>query len=115
LCAATASRAIGPADVLREQNPDARSLDASGKLLLPGFANVHTHMTMSVGRGVNEDIAMPNYPPYTPPKGPKPFTLPELTDEETILIVRLAALAAIRSGTTAIREDNKTSPPTPRR
>ena len=98
--------ALGNRLELEAVSPTAATVDAAGKLLMPGFANIHTHMTMVVGRGVHEDIPMPHSPPFKPEKGLPPFTLPPLTDEETILIVRLAALEAIRSGTTAVLEDN---------
>jgi 5-methylthioadenosine/S-adenosylhomocysteine deaminase len=51
-------------------------------------------------------LPIPNFPPYAVKAGLPPFALPPLTDEETILIVRLAALEAVRSGTTAVLEDN---------
>ncbi len=36
--------------------PAARRIDARGRLLMPGFVNVHTHVPMAAFRGAGEDI-----------------------------------------------------------
>ncbi|MDX9863941.1 MAG: amidohydrolase [Anaerolineaceae bacterium] len=43
------------------------SIDAAGKLVLPGFVNSHTHAALSVLRGVGDDIGLaPAYSPKVP-------------------------------------------------
>lgn len=43
--------AIGPRDELRARFPEARSIDAAGKAVLPGLINAHTHVAMSIQKG----------------------------------------------------------------
>ncbi|MEO1092020.1 MAG: amidohydrolase family protein, partial [Pseudomonadota bacterium] len=96
-------RAIGAtADVLRHY-PDAERIAGRGKAVFPGFANVHTHFSLIIAKGIYEDLSPPNQPPFT--SGLAPIPIPELTDDELRAMVRLAALEAIRSGTTAVLED----------
>jgi cytosine/adenosine deaminase-related metal-dependent hydrolase len=48
-------RAVGPAEE-GATLPARRRIDASGKLLMPGFVNAHTHVPMSAFRGAGEDV-----------------------------------------------------------
>ena len=36
--------AVGPAGEILARYPDAERIDARGKAVLPGFANLHTHL-----------------------------------------------------------------------
>ena len=49
--------AIGQLDTLRAAYPDARRLDARGKVALPGLINCHTHIPMSLQKGIT--LAIP--------------------------------------------------------
>jgi 5-methylthioadenosine/S-adenosylhomocysteine deaminase len=95
--------AIGPSEEVVARFPDAEAVDASGKAVLPGFANVHTHFPLIIAKGIYEDLSPPNQPPFT--SGLSAIPAPELSREERAAMVRLAALEAIRSGTTAVLED----------
>ena len=44
--------AIGDAGALRAQYPDAETIDGRGKVVLPGLINCHTHISMSLQKGV---------------------------------------------------------------
>ncbi|MBX9701807.1 MAG: amidohydrolase, partial [Acetobacteraceae bacterium] len=46
--------AIGPSDAVRARFPGAEVIDATGRCVLPGFANIHTHLVMTLARGVFE-------------------------------------------------------------
>ena len=70
---------------------------------MPGFANIHTHFSMIIAKGIYEDLSPPNKPPFT--SGLAPIPLPDLDSDEMRVMCRLAALEAIRSGTTAVLED----------
>ncbi len=95
--------AIGPGDEILARYPAAEKVDGSGKMVMPGFANVHTHFTMTLARGVFEDLSPPHKPPFS--GGLSPIPLPDMTPEERRTMALLGALEALRSGTTLVLED----------
>src|SRR5215510_12550464 len=90
--------AVGPTDEIMARFPNVESTDGRGKLVMPGLANCHTHFVRILARGISEDQGGPNRPPFTR-KGRVPF--PPLSQEQRAAMARLAALEALRSGTTA--------------
>ena len=58
--------AVGSSREVLARYPQAERIDGTGKAVMPGFANVHTHLHMTLARGVYEDLS----PPHKPPKGP---------------------------------------------
>ncbi len=48
--------AVGSTKDLEKQHPKAKELDASGMAVLPGFINTHTHLSMTMTRGIADDI-----------------------------------------------------------
>jgi len=90
---------VGPSREIVARFPGAHVVDGSGKVVMPGFANIHTHFTLIIAKGIYEDLSPPHKPPFT--SGLAPLPVPELSRDEMIAMVRLAALEAIRSGTTA--------------
>lgn len=94
---------IGPAAAMAARFPHAEVLDGRGRAVFPGFANIHTHLGMTLARGVFEDLSPPHQPPFD--GGLSPIPLPELSPEEERVMCQLGALEAIRSGTTALLED----------
>ncbi|WP_198375042.1 amidohydrolase family protein [Neoroseomonas rubea] len=95
--------AIGANDALRARFPDAERIDGRNRMVMPGFANIHTHLGMTLARGIFEDLSPPHAPPFC--GGLSPLPLPPLSREETGVMVQLGALEALRSGTTALLED----------
>jgi 5-methylthioadenosine/S-adenosylhomocysteine deaminase len=96
--------AIGPnADILARY-PAAERIDGAGKLVMPGFANIHTHLTMTLARGVFEDLSPPHKPPFS--GGLSPIPLPDMNPDERRVMAQLGALEALRSGTTLALEDS---------
>ena len=96
--------AIGPSAAILARHPDAERVDGTGKMVMPGFANVHTHFTMTLARGVFEDLSPPHKPPFS--GGLSPIPLPDMTPEERRVMAQLGALEAMRSGTTLVLEDS---------
>jgi 5-methylthioadenosine/S-adenosylhomocysteine deaminase len=95
--------AIGESAAILARYPKAERIDGSGKLVMPGFANVHTHYTMTLARGVFEDLSPSHKPPFS--GGLSPIPLPKVAPEEQAVFAELGALEALRSGTTLVLED----------
>ncbi|SMG17919.1 amidohydrolase family protein [Paraburkholderia susongensis] len=76
-----------------------RVVDASGKVITPGFVNVHTHSILTMVRGVAADLGFA--PSYTPgiPKGT------QVTPEQARVLARLGALEALMFGSTLIGDN----------
>jgi 5-methylthioadenosine/S-adenosylhomocysteine deaminase len=91
--------AIGPTDRILERYPRADVYDGRGKALFPGLINCHAHMAAVLARGFNEDFGFPN----SARLAVQPASL--LQGEESTLMVTVAALEAIRTGTTTIVEN----------
>jgi 5-methylthioadenosine/S-adenosylhomocysteine deaminase len=95
--------AIGASRDILARFPDAERIDAADKAVMPGFANVHTHLYMTLARGIYEDMSPAHKPPFG--SGLSPLPLPALSPDEHRVFCQLGVLEAIRSGTTAILED----------
>jgi 5-methylthioadenosine/S-adenosylhomocysteine deaminase len=95
--------AIGPSATLLARHAGAERIDGRGRVVLPGFANTHTHLPRVLARGIYEDLSPPHMPPFT--GGLAPLPLPRLTPEEERVMALLGALEAIRSGTTLLLEE----------
>ena len=91
--------AIGPSDGILARFPQADVYDGRGKALIPGLINCHAHMGAVVQRGFNEDFGFPN----SANLAVSPGSL--LQGEEATLMIMVAALEAIRTGTTTIVEN----------
>ncbi|MDR0887714.1 MAG: amidohydrolase family protein, partial [Candidatus Methanoplasma sp.] len=69
-------------------------IDASGDIVIPGFINTHTHIAMSVMKGVVDDLHFPDFLS-------KVFKIDsERTDKDLEIGTKLGCLEMIRSGTT---------------
>lgn len=88
----SAHRADQPLPLARQR------LDLSGRVITPGFVNVHTHTVLSMVRGVAEDMGFA--PAYTPgvPHGH------EVSEDEAIALARLGAAEALLFGSTLIND-----------
>ncbi|HTR82852.1 MAG TPA: amidohydrolase family protein [Reyranella sp.] len=96
--------AIGPSAEILDRYPKAEKVDGGGQMVMPGFANTHTHLTMTLARGVFEDLSPPHKPPFS--GGLSPIPLPDMTPDERRVMAQLGALEAMRSGTTFLLEDS---------
>ena len=96
--------AVGPSAEVLAQYPQAEKVNGRGKMVMPGFANTHTHLTMTMARGVFEDLSPPHKPPFS--GGLSPIPLPDMNPDERRVMAELGALEALRSGTTFALEDS---------
>ena len=53
--------AVGPAAELASRFPGARRLDASGRIVMPGLIDAHTHVPMTLFRGVADDLDLTGF------------------------------------------------------
>ncbi|WP_162409021.1 amidohydrolase family protein [Acuticoccus sediminis] len=88
--------AIGDPAALRAAHPEAERVDLTGKGILPGFVNSHTHTVLTVLRGTVEDMSGDAIYGYMSPIS---FAM---TPEERAAMATLGCLEAIRSGTTTL-------------
>jgi 5-methylthioadenosine/S-adenosylhomocysteine deaminase len=95
--------AVGPTADLLGRYPAAERIDGRGKAVMPGFANTHTHLAMTLARGIYEDLSPSHTPPFV--GGLAPLPLPKLSAEEHQLMCQLGVVEAIRSGTTLLLEE----------
>jgi 5-methylthioadenosine/S-adenosylhomocysteine deaminase len=89
---------VGPEAGLPQATSAVRLIDLPGRVVTPGFVNVHTHAILTMVRGVAEDLGFA--PAYTPgiPHGH------DVTPEEAIALARLGALEALLFGSTLIND-----------
>ena len=77
-----------------------RTIDARGKLILPGFINGHTHVPMTLFRGLHDDVTLNDWL-Y---KFIFPAEAKNVTEEFVRWGTRLAAAEQIRSGITTFAD-----------
>jgi 5-methylthioadenosine/S-adenosylhomocysteine deaminase len=88
-------RAIAPKGFTAKQ-----TIDARGKLVLPGFINGHTHVPMTLFRGLHDDVTLDDWlRKYIFPAEAK-----NVTEEFVRWGTRLAAAEQIRSGVTTFAD-----------
>ena len=97
--------AVGPSNELLRRFEAGQPVSGRGKAVLPGFANLHTHLELTLARGIYEDMSPPHNPPFI--GGMAELPLPALTIDERRAMCQLGALEALRSGTTALLEDSE--------
>ena len=91
--------AIGDTNDVAAAYLTGQTIDLRGKVLLPGLVNCHAHLTLTVNRGITEDLSYP--PQIRQPTYVRDF----MTGEDTEAMARLCALEALRGGTTTILEN----------
>jgi 5-methylthioadenosine/S-adenosylhomocysteine deaminase len=93
--------AVGRTVEVMARFAEAETIDGSGKAIAPGFANCHTHLGRVLARGIFEDQNAPNFPPFSRQGF---LSFPKMSRDERDVMVKLALLEAIRSGTTLVME-----------
>ncbi len=87
--------AVGPAEALRSQYPQAKRIEAKGKVVLPGFINAHTHIAMSLQKGITLAVPEGLYRVMWPVEK-------ELTPEDVYIGAKVGAAEALKGGATTV-------------
>src|SRR5204862_619190 len=92
--------AVGPRAEVEAKYASSQTIDARGKLVLPGFINGHTHVPMTLFRGLHDDVTLNDWLyKYIFPAEAK-----NVTEEFVRWGTRLAAAEQIRSGVTTFAD-----------
>jgi len=92
--------AVGPRSEIEAHYDGRQTIDARGKLVLPGFINGHTHVPMTLFRGLHDDVTLNDWLyKYIFPAEAK-----NVTEEFVRWGTRLAAAEQIRSGVTTFAD-----------
>src|SRR5882724_8621699 len=92
--------AVGPRSELEAKYATSQTIDATGKLVLPGFINGHTHVPMTLFRGLHDDVTLNDWLyKYIFPAEAK-----NVNEEFVRWGTRLAAAEQIRSGVTTFAD-----------
>jgi 5-methylthioadenosine/S-adenosylhomocysteine deaminase len=92
--------AIGTVEEIAADFPDATLIDARGKIVLPGLVNTHTHVPMTLFRGIADDLPLTEWlnDVIFPAEA-------QFVDEDFVRWgTRLACLEMIRSGITTFAD-----------
>ncbi len=91
---------VGPRAEIEARYKSAQTLDARGGLVLPGFINGHTHVPMTLFRGLHDDVTLNDWLyKYIFPAEAK-----NVNEEFVRWGTRLAAAEQIRSGVTTFAD-----------
>jgi 5-methylthioadenosine/S-adenosylhomocysteine deaminase len=92
--------AVGPRDEVEARYHGAQVIDARGTLVLPGFINGHTHVPMTLFRGIHDDVTLNDWLyKYIFPAEAK-----NVNEEFVRWGTRLAAAEQIRAGVTTFAD-----------
>ena len=92
--------AVGLSATMKERYTAARSIDAAGKLVMPGLVNTHTHAAMTIFRGMADDVPLDTWlTNYIWPAEAKFITAGSVR-----IGANLALAEMIRSGTTTFSD-----------
>lgn len=92
--------AVGPRAEVEARYQSAQKIDARGRLVLPGFINGHTHVPMTLFRGLHDDVTLNDWLyKYIFPAEAK-----NVNEEFVRWGTRLAAAEQIRAGVTTFAD-----------
>ncbi|RBY79566.1 amidohydrolase [Geodermatophilus sp. TF02-6] len=89
--------AVGPTAEVRAAHPDAHVVDCTGRLVLPGFVNTHTHLFQTLLKGLGDDRVLSDW--FLTMTGP---SAAELTEEDCSAAALHGCAEALTTGTTTL-------------
>ncbi|HHY45875.1 MAG TPA: amidohydrolase [Firmicutes bacterium] len=87
--------AVGPAREIEARVAPRRRIDGSGKLVIPGLINAHSHMAMAPMRGITHDVPGVIYSIMWPVEA-------SLREEDIYDLAMLGVVESLRAGTTCL-------------
>ena len=87
--------ALGPTEALRANYPEAEVIDGTGKVVLPGLINAHTHISMSLQKGITMAVPDGLYRVMWPVER-------SLTAEDCYVGGLIGGAEALKGGTTCV-------------
>jgi 5-methylthioadenosine/S-adenosylhomocysteine deaminase len=91
--------AVGPAADIKQAYTAREEVDCQGRVIIPGLINAHTHIPMTLFRGLHDDLRLDVWLGYLMPLE-REFVTPEFVRLGT----RLACAEMIRSGITSFAD-----------
>jgi 5-methylthioadenosine/S-adenosylhomocysteine deaminase len=91
--------AVGPRAEIERQYEASKTIDGRGALILPGFVNGHTHVPMTLFRGLKDDVVLSDWLKFIFPAEAK-----NVNEEFVRWGTRLAAAEQIRAGVTTFAD-----------
>jgi 5-methylthioadenosine/S-adenosylhomocysteine deaminase len=91
--------AVGPAEEILAEYAATEKIDFSGQVITPGLVNAHTHIPMTLFRGLNDDLRLDVWLGYLMPLE-REFVTPEFVRLGT----RIGCAEMIRSGITTFAD-----------
>ena len=86
---------LGPAQEVKQRYPQARVIDLTDQLIMPGLINLHTHLPMTLLRGVAENVDLQGFLELVWAEEAR-----IMDAEGTYIGARLGALESLLAGTT---------------
>ncbi|MFN2134520.1 MAG: amidohydrolase family protein [Candidatus Promineifilaceae bacterium] len=91
--------AVGPAETIAQSYRAKETMDCQGQILMPGLINAHTHIPMTLFRGLHDDLRLDVWLGYLMPLE-REFVTPDFVR----LGARLACAEMIRGGVTTFAD-----------
>jgi 5-methylthioadenosine/S-adenosylhomocysteine deaminase len=91
---------VGDSEEILQKYTSKQIIDAQGKIVMPGFVNAHTHLAMTVFRGIADDITLSDWlHKYIFPAEAK-YVTPKMVEIGS----KLAMIEMIQGGTTCFND-----------
>ena len=89
--------AVGSRQQLQQQYPGAEMVDCSGRIVMPGMVNTHTHLFQTLLKGLGDDMVLKKW--FTCMTGPSGV---HLTAPDAHAAALHGCVESIRSGVTTV-------------
>lgn len=88
---------VGTRSRLAQTNPEAEVIDCTGRIVMPGMVNTHTHLFQTLLKGLGDDMVLKRW--FTCMTGPSAV---HLTEEDANVAALHGCVESIRSGVTTL-------------